>query len=240
MTLNIKRPDFSRIPNIGALLRGHFFSGLLVLTPLAVIVWIGTVLIGMLWDLRQLVPDNWQPEHLFSDPSTATFFSILILLGIILVLSLVISFTGWASKQILGRKVFEFVGELIQHIPILRSIYSALDQLTKTMGSSGGSEQFSRVVYIEYPRLGVWTLAFVTGSAKSPAFTKPMLNVFVPTTPNPTSGFYLIVPESEVKDSGMRVEEAFKTLLSLGLAQPNVPTSQSSTDARASSGGVPK
>ncbi len=140
-----------------------------------------------------------------------------------MILALGISALGWASKQFIGRKILDLLADLIQRIPVLRGVYSSLDQLLKTL-VSGNGQQFSRVVYVEYPRKGVWVIAFVTGPAKGPAIPPAHLNIYVPTTPNPTSGFHLIVPETDVRETQMKVEEAFKTLLSLGIAQSESPT----------------
>ena len=125
---------------------------------------------------------------------------------------------GWFSRRYLGKKSLELIEEIILRIPVLRGIYTALTQMLRAL-TVGGGQQFHRVVYLEYPRKGLWTLAFVTGPAKGPAVPPHHLNVYVPTTPNPTSGFYLIVPEGEVRESHMKVDEAFKTILSLGIAQ---------------------
>jgi uncharacterized membrane protein len=149
-------------------------------------------------------------------------------------LALTISFTGWISKQLLGKKILDFFEHIIQRIPVLRSIYVALEQLLKTMAQSD-SRQFSRVIYLEYPRKGVWALAFVTGKAREPSIPENHVNVYVPTTPNPTSGFHLIVPESEIRDSNMSVEEAFRTILSLGIAQSSLHANRSSTALSADS-----
>lgn len=213
-----------------ALLKRHFLAGLLVLAPLGVIAWICVSALGALWRLNLLVPEAWRPETIFQDPGTAAFFRVVFTLGAALVLSLGISALGWASKQYLGEKALEVVGSLIERIPVIRGVYSALNQLLKTLGAEGG-QQFSRVVYIEYPRKGIWALAFVTSPARGPGVPPQHLNVYVPTTPNPTSGFHLIVAENEVRESHMRVEDAFKTLLSLGIAQPTdaqAPTSRRS------------
>ncbi len=101
---------------------------------------------------------------------------------------------------------------------MVRSVYSALDQLLRTL-AAGGGKQFNRVVYVEYPRKGIWALAFVTGPAREKHIPEGHLNIYIPTTPNPTSGFHLIVSEADVRESGMTVEHAFKTILSLGIAQ---------------------
>ncbi len=209
-----------QIPKLGPLLKKNFFAGLLVVVPLGVIAWILTASMGVLWQLHEILPDEWRPDRIFANHALATLLNALFTLGAALVLALGISFLGWISKQYLGRKALEFVAEIIQRIPVIRSIYSALDQLLKTVAASGG-HQFNRVVYIEYPRKGAWTLAFVTSTQTGSAFSEPHLNVYVPTTPNPTSGFYLVVPEAEVRESHMSVEEAFKTILSLGIAQPS-------------------
>jgi uncharacterized membrane protein len=213
------RIKFAKIPNLGALLRGHFFAGLLVVIPLGVIGWIASGLLSWIWNIKEIVPEPWQPENLFQDPNTAMLFNFLVLFGVALLFSLLVSFLGWSSKQYLGQKVLLWIGEMIHHIPVLRSVYSALEQLMKTMASGGGGQQFNRVVLVEYPRKEIWTLAFVTGPVKSSALPPGYLNIYVPTTPNPTSGFHLMVHESEVRESGLKVEDAFRTILSLGIVQ---------------------
>ena len=196
--------------HILALLKRHFFAGLLVLAPLGVIAWICASALNALWRLRELMPDTWRPES----PLLNGVFT----LGAALVLAIAVSGLGWASKQYLGEKMLEAVGHLIERIPVIRGVYSALNQLLKTL-SAGDGQKFNRVVYIEYPRKGIWAIAFVTSPARGFGIPPAHLNVYIPTTPNPTSGFHLIVPEAEVRESHMRVEDAFKTLLSLGIAQ---------------------
>lgn len=208
--------------NLSSLLKGHFFAGLLIIIPLAVIGWIVVTVVTWLWHLHTFVPEAWRPESYVESYSAAMLLNLMFTLAAALALALGLSFLGWGSKQYLGRKVLEWIGEIIQRIPVIRSVYSALDQLLRTM-ASGGGQQFSRVVYVEYPRKGAWTLAFVTGPARGPEGEPSFLNIYVPTTPNPTSGFHLIVPESDVRDSHMRVEEAFKTILSLGIAHSDTP-----------------
>ncbi len=207
---------------VTALMRAHFFAGLLVVIPLAVIGWMITAALGALWELHTFLPEQWRPEN-FADPVLALLVNVAFTAALALVLAFGVSMLGWSSKQFLGRKVLDFLAEdVIQRIPVVRSVYSALDQLLRTM-AAGGSQQFSRVVYVEYPRKGVLALAFVTGAAKGPNLPPGYLNVYVPTTPNPTSGFHLLVPESEVRESHLSVEDAFKTLLSLGIAQGGAP-----------------
>lgn len=206
---------------VRALVRRNFLSGVLVVIPLAVAVWILAGALGALWQLPDVLPRAWRPESLFHNRAAALVIRIALMLSLAGLLALGISILGWMSKQFLGKKMLDFVeSRIIERIPIVRSIYSALDQLLQTMAAGGGGQQFSRVVYVEYPRRGSWALAFVTGAAKGPNVMPGHLNVYVPTTPNPTSGFHLMVPEAEVRESQMKVEEAFKTILSLGIAQP--------------------
>jgi uncharacterized membrane protein len=209
-----------QFPGILSLLKKNFFAGLFVVTPFLVIAWLLGILLRGLWRLKQLLPGAWQPDAWISDPAIALFFNGVFVLGAALVLAFGISSIGWISKQYMGRRILSFAAEIIEHIPVIRSVYSALDQLLRTLGTGGG-QQFNRVVYVEYPRKGCWALAFVTGEARGPQAPKAHLNLYVPTTPNPTSGFHLIVPESDVRESGLSVEDAFKTILSLGIAQPD-------------------
>ncbi len=206
------------IPTIRALLRGHFFSGLLVVIPLAVIAWMVVAMLRVLWGLQEVLPLEWRPEQLFEDPNVARVFNLVFTIGMAFLVALGISFLGWASKLYLGQKTLEILAEVIQRIPVIRTVYSALDQLLRTI-AAGGGQQFSRVVYVEYPRKDSWTIAFVTGTTRMPGQSEVFLNLYVPTTPNPTSGFYLIVAEREAREAKMSVEEAFKRILSLGIAQ---------------------
>ena len=228
----MNRLHLDRLPRFGALLRSHFLSGLLVVTPFGVIVWLALATLRALWGLRNVVPDAWRPETWLPNATLAFLVDLGITVGCLVVLALGISFVGWVSKQLLGQKLLDFVADhVIQRIPVLRSVYSALEQLLHTL-AQGGGQQFSRVVYIEYPRKGIWAIAFVTGPARESAIPEGHLNVYLPTTPNPTSGFHLIVPEAEVKPSNMSVEEAFRTILSLGIAQSGVSPARRMTPSQ--------
>jgi uncharacterized membrane protein len=186
----------------------HFFSGILVLIPFGVIVWIMGLFLSVILKLHHLIPEELRPDH----PAMNFIF----IVGDVIVIVIAVSALGLISKNFIGMKILDLIEILIQRIPVIRSIYSALDQLLKTFAADG-MQQFSRVVYVEYPRKGMWTLAFVTSATKGSAL-KNHLNIYVPTTPNPTSGFYLIVSESEVKECELNVEQALKTILSLGIA----------------------
>lgn len=210
-----------RSPKDFALLfRRHFLTGVFVLIPFLAAAWIIGKVLAALWTLHLLIPEEWKPIYHF-DPFVAQVMNFLITVGLTILFAFLVSTLGWISKNVIGAKVLAFLSQLIQRIPIVRAVFSSLNQLLKTM-ASGDKQQFSRVVYLEYPRKGSYALAFVTSAARSPLAEKngaeKFINVYVPTTPNPTSGFHLIVSESEVRDSNLSVEEAFKTILSLGIA----------------------
>jgi len=207
----------NKIQALTGVVRSHFFAGVMIIVPIAVIAWIFKAILLSVWDSYQTLPDFIQPRTYFS--SGVVFFLDGLFIIALLVLFLVgVSFFGWASKLYLGQKALKTFGVLIQRIPILGTVYHSLDQLLKTIGTDSG-QQFRRVVYVEFPRKGMWTLAFVTGSTRAPA-PEGCLNIFIPMTPNPTSGFYLVVPESEVRESHLKVDQAFKVILSMGIVQP--------------------
>lgn len=208
---------FQSLKGFASLFRKNFLTGVLVLIPFGVVAWILLKVFGALWAFHKILPAEWQPSNYF-EPYIAQMLNFALTVGLTFIFVIGVSMLGWASKQFIGARFLDLLSTIIQRIPVVRAIYSSLNQLLKTM-ASGDKQQFSRVVYLEYPRKGTWVLAFVTSSAKVHGSNEPFLNLYVPTTPNPTSGFHLIVPETEVKDSFMSVEDAFKTILSLGIAQ---------------------
>ena len=213
------RRYFRSPKDFASLFRRHFLTGVFVLIPFLASAWILGKVFAALWTLHLLIPEEWKPIYHF-DPFVAQLLNFAITVGITVIFAFLVSSLGWFSKNIIGSQVLNFLSRLMQRIPIVRAVFSSLNQLLKTM-DSGDKQQFSRVVYIEYPRKGTWALAFVTSAARSPLGEKSpekFLNVYVPTTPNPTSGFHLIVAESDVRDSHLTVENAFKTILSLGIA----------------------
>lgn len=208
------------LKDFATLFRRHFLTGVFVLIPIGVVAWILVKLFGAIWSLQVLIPEEWKPINHF-DEFIAQLLNFAISIGLTILVVIGVSALGWFSKNVIGRKILKGVSDLIQRIPVVRAIYSSLNQLLHTM-AAGDKQQFSRVVYVEYPRKGSWALAFVTGTARNPTGTTGVfLNLYVPTTPNPTSGFHLIVAESEVRDSHLSVESAFQTILSLGIAQPD-------------------
>jgi len=181
--------------------------------PLAAVLWIVAWLWNLLQGLSDLVPDSLHPNILLDIQNPIVSWGIDILLTIVLVALLValIWAAGLFSRNYLVGQILGAIRTMLTRVPFLSTVYSTLEQLLKTF-AGGKSKSFRRVVEIEYPRKGIHTLALVTGERDN-----GVLTVFVPTTPNPTSGFYLMIPSSDVRSVDLTVEEALREIISLGL-----------------------
>lgn len=193
-------------------LRRYLMAGLLVWVPLGVTLLIVAFLVDLMDQTLLLLPVAIQPEHLlgFRIPG----------LGLVLT-AIVVLLTGMVVTNLFGKQLF-IVGErLLARIPLVRSIYASVKQVTESMFSSGKS--FRKVVLVEYPRRGMWSLAFQTGSGAGEISRKTgqeIVNIFIPTTPNPTSGFFLMAPRDDVIELDMTVDQGLKMLLSVGVVVP--------------------
>ena len=197
-------------------LRKYLIAGLLVWLPLAATVVIIKLLIDLLNKTILLFPPEWQPETLFgiSIPGFGIIVGVLILL-----------LTGVFAANLFGRKLVGFWEAILGRIPLVRTIYSSVKQVLETLFSSN-SESFRRVVLIEYPRKDIWSLGFQTNEALSAAREasgKDLISVFVPTTPNPTSGFIIMLPVEDITQLDISVEDGFKFIISMGVIVPNGP-----------------
>jgi uncharacterized membrane protein len=191
-----------------------FLTGIAAIIPVGVTVYILFHIISMMDNLLRIIPVRFQPDELLSFHIPG--------LGVIFTLVLIF-IVGLITKSYLGNKLVASGEWFVGKIPFVRSIYQALKQLVDTVFSDK-SQSFKKVVLIEYPRRGMYALAFVTSetSGEVQAGTaQKCINLFIPTTPNPTSGFYIMVPEDDVKHMDMTVEEAFKLIISGGIASPN-------------------
>ena len=139
-------------------------------------------------------------------------------LGIILTIIL-IYLLGIIVTNFLGRKIFDIGESIVKRVPIVSMIYTTLKQITDTF-TKGTTDAFEGVVYIQYPRQGLWTMAFISGKSENKDGI-PFFHIFVPTTPNPTSGFFLLIPQADAISTGMTVEEGLKTIISGGLLAPS-------------------
>jgi uncharacterized membrane protein len=194
-------------------LRKYIVAGLLVWVPLGVTVLIIKFLVELMDRSLLWIPEAYRPEQLmgFRIPG----------LGLVLVLFVVL-LTGVIVANFFGRKLVSIGERMLARIPLVRSIYYGVKQVMETM-FSGTGKSFRKVVVIEYPRKGIWTLAFLTGdsiTSVSDMTGKKMINVFVPTTPNPTSGFFLMLPEEDVMDLNINVDDGLKMIISAGVVVP--------------------
>ena len=187
-------------------IRNNFITGILILTPVTIIIWLSIFLINILGGVRNILPSS------ISDSSNYLIRASSSLL-VLLVLFLFIVVAGWLSRKIIGKQLLSFMEETISRIPILRSTYKAIKQLIDVF--SGKNQQFQAVCLIEFPRKGVYSYGFITGETTFQS--KKCYHVFVPTTPNPTSGFTMLAPQKEVTRIDMSVEEAFKIIISMGV-----------------------
>lgn len=200
-------------------LRRYFITGLLVVTP----IW-GTYLVlkTLLFAMEGVLGRLLERYSTFYVPG----------LGII-ILVLVILFAGVLATNIFGKRIVKFWDDLLQRVPMVRGIYTMLKAIVDTI-SLQSKNQFNRVVLIEFPRKGHYSIAFVTGVTEGEVqevTSEKVINVYVPTTPNPTSGFFLLVPETEIIPLSMSVEDAMKMIISGGLFTPPVPKQQEGAPA---------
>lgn len=194
-------------------LRSYLLAGLVVWLPILVTIGVLRFIIDLLDNTLALIPNAYQPEQLLGMhiPGLGVVLSLLLLLA-----------TGVFATNFLGQRLVSWGESLLARIPLVRSIYNAVKQVLNAVLSTN-SEAFRKVLLIEYPRKGMWTIAFQTGAASTEINNKAsdeMVSLFVPTTPNPTSGFLLMLPKKDVTELNMSIDEALKFIISLGVMQP--------------------
>lgn len=198
----------------GTKLKSYFFAGLLVWLPILACVGVVQFLIALLDRTVEYLPAHYRPEVLFGVhiPGMGVVISLLVVL-----------LTGLAATNFLGRWFVRMWEYILSHIPFVRTIYKAVKQVLETLFSTG-NDSFRRVFLVQYPRPGMWAICFQTGNSKLPTDAskelKEMYTIFVPTTPNPTSGFLMMVPREDVIELDISVDEAVKLIISLGVVQP--------------------
>jgi uncharacterized membrane protein len=212
------------------MLKKYFITGLLIWLPLAVTLWILDIILTTLDRTLLLLPEAWRPDQLLGVHVP----------GFGLILSVLVIFvTGVLAANIIGEHLLRWWEGLLARIPIVRSIYSSVKQVSDTMLASQGNA-FRKAVLVEFPQRNQWAIGLVVG-APGPAIDRhlhgEMLTVFVPTAPNPTSGYTIIVPQSEVKELDISVDDALKFIISLGVvrpggARPHRPAALTSEDRR--------
>jgi uncharacterized membrane protein len=199
-------------------LKSDLIAGLLLIIPLATTIWLTVALSRWVIEFLTRIPKQLNPFDGL-DPLLVGVLNLVVGLAVPLLSILLI---GLMARNIVGRWLLELSENIVEAIPLAGAIYKTLKQLLSTLLKDNGNK-FRRVVLIEYPRQGLWALAFVTGAIATQIQAKidtPMLSVFVPTTPNPATGFYVIVPESDAIEVDVSVEDAFKILISGGIVSP--------------------
>ena len=194
-------------------LRNYFISGLLFWIPLALSVIVFKFFLEL---INSLVPQKYLPEAIFNLDTTIPGSGIILVLLIILI-------TGVMVTNILGRKVVALWERVLNKIPGFRNIYNVLKKVSDTVFNSS-TESFRKAFLIQYPSKGIWVIAFQSGDYRDEAESiigEEIMNLFVPTTPNPTSGFFVLMAKKDAFELDMSVEEAFKLVISAGVVTPN-------------------
>ncbi|WP_092002541.1 DUF502 domain-containing protein [Paraburkholderia lycopersici] len=196
-----------------ATFKSVFLTGLLVLVPLAITLWVLNLVIGTMDQTLLWLPESWRPERVFGVRLPG--------LGAVLTLAFIFV-VGLLTHNFIGQKLVEWWNALVRRIPIIGPLYGSIQQVSDTLLSSNGNA-FRKALLIEYPRKGSWTIAFLTGIPGGDVVNhlqEDHVSVYVPTTPNPTSGFFLMVPKSEVVELDMTVDAALKYIVSMGVVAP--------------------
>ncbi|TCL09370.1 putative membrane protein [Shimia isoporae] len=198
-------------------LRSSFLTGIVVILPIGLTIWLIWTLVGWVDGfVLPLIPDNIQPENYIG----------INLRGVGLIIFLIFTvFVGWIAKGLIGRSLIKWGEGVVARMPVVRSIYSGAKQIAETVFAQT-ERSFEKACLIEYPRRGIWAIGFISTNAKgevaeTAATTSALMSVFVPTTPNPTSGFLLFFPKDDIIELDMSVEDAAKLVISAGLVYPN-------------------
>ena len=195
-------------------MRKYFITGLLILVPLAITAWVLNLVISTMDQSLLFVPVRWQPRTLigFDIPGLGTMLTVVI-----------VFLTGLLTNNLVGNYVVRLWERLLQRIPIVNSLYSSVKQVSDTLFSSSGNA-FRKAVLVPYPHRDSWTIAFLTGTPGGDVknhLVGDYVSVYVPTTPNPTSGFFLMMAKENVVELDMSVDAALKYIVSMGVVAPD-------------------
>lgn len=231
-------PDPIQPPKRGLLgrFRANFLTGLVVIAPVGLTIWLIWSVVGWIDGfVLPLVPLKYHPDRLIQDLLGLDPLSQINVRGIGVVIFLIFTvFVGWLAKGIIGRSFIRFGESLVERTPVVRSIYSGIKQISETIFAQS-ERSFETACLIEYPRKGIWAIGFISTDAKGEIALKTdtsgdMMSVFLPTTPNPTSGFLLFVPKRDVIELDMTVEDSAKLVISAGLVYPNARALENGDD----------
>ncbi len=197
-------------------LRKWFFAGLLVVLPVAITVWVVQWILATLDQTLLILPVAWHPDRVFGVHIPG--LGVLLALGILLLV-------GAVTSNFIGRHLLEWSDRIFNRIPVVRSIYSGVKQVSDTLFSENGNA-FRTAVLVQWPRPGVWTIGFVTGTPGGDVANHlpgDFLSVYVPTTPNPTGGYFVMLRKSDCIELRMSVDEALRYVISMGVVVPTAP-----------------
>ncbi|NRB18602.1 MAG: DUF502 domain-containing protein [Rhodobacteraceae bacterium] len=206
-----------RRPGLFARLRSSFLTGIVVIAPVGLTIWLLWSVMGWVDSVvLPLVPATILPEKYIGINLRGIGLIIFLLFTIVI---------GWIAKGILGRSMISFAESLVERMPVVRTIYSGIKQISETVFAQS-ERSFEKACLIQYPRKGIWAIGFVSTEAKGEVYKQidpsgKLMSIFLPTTPNPTSGFLLFLPEEDVIELDMSVEDAAKLVISAGLVYPN-------------------
>lgn len=197
------------------LIKRYFITGLLIWVPLAITAWVLVLIVGTMDQSLRLLPEAIHPRSVlgFDIPGVGAILTLLI-----------IALTGLLAANFIGQRLVVWWEMLLARIPVVNSIYNSVKQVSDTLFSSSGNA-FRQALLIEYPRPGAWTIAFLTGRPGGEVLRHldgEYVSVYVPTTPNPTSGFFLMLPKAEVIELEMSVDTALKYVISMGVVAPQL------------------
>lgn len=197
----------------GQLIKRYFITGLLIWVPLVITAWVLSIIVNTLDQTLTLLPEVMHPRRLFgfAIPGAGAVLTLLIIL-----------FTGLLAANFIGEKLVSWWNALLSRIPVVNSVYKAVKQVSDTLFAPNGNA-FRKALLVQYPRQGAWTIAFLTGTPGGDIrnhLQGEFVSVYVPTTPNPTSGFFLMMPKADVIELDMTVDEALKYIISMGVVAP--------------------
>lgn len=195
------------------LIKRYFITGLLIWVPLAITAWVVALIVSAADQTLRLLPESVRPHELLGYDIPGA--------GIALTLCVIFT-TGLLAANFIGQRLVRWWEKLLARIPVVNSIYNSVKQVSDTLFSSSGNA-FRKALLIQYPRQGAWTIAFLTGKPGGDVanhLSGDYVSVYVPTTPNPTSGFFLMLPKQDVVELDMSVDEALKYIISMGVVAP--------------------
>ena len=220
-------PETPKRPGLISRIRANFLTGLVVIAPVGLTIWLISAVVAWIDGfVLPLVPYSWQPDKLIQNWFGLPPEVQINVRGIGVVIFLIFTvLIGWMAKGIIGRSLIRSAESLVERTPVVRSIYSGIKQISETVFAQS-DRNFEKACLIQYPRKGIWAIGFISTTAKGEVLERaqtnsPMLSVFVPTTPNPTSGFLLFFPKEDVIELDMTIEDAAKLVISAGLVYPN-------------------